>query len=141
MNVAIILNGTVLNVAYFEDDFDIKDFDFEQANGEGAYSVAVKQGTIVAAGYTYADGNYTSPPVSEEELEQQRAQKLQMNIDTKAGLISQAGVMIAPLQDAIDLDEATDAETASLKAWKQYRIAVNRIDENTSDVIDWPESP
>ena len=109
MNVAIVLNGTVLNVAYFDDEFDIKDFDFEQANGEGAYGIPLEEGAVAGAGYTYADGVFTAPPVSEEEIEQQKAQKLQMNIDTKAGLISQAGVMIAPLQDAVDLDEATDA--------------------------------
>lgn len=141
MNVAIILNGSVLNVAYFEDNFDITDFDFEQANGEGAYGVPVKDGAPVGAGYTYADGVFTAPPLNDEEVEQQRAQKLQLNIDTKTGLISQAGVIIAPLQDAVDLDEATDAEIATLKAWKQYRVLLNRIDANTAEDIDWPLAP
>ncbi|WP_217548783.1 tail fiber assembly protein [Pantoea sp. GbtcB22] len=141
MNVAIVLNGSVLNVAYFEDNSDTKGFDFEQVNGEGAYGVPVEDGTAVGAGYTYADGVFTAPPMTDEEIEQQRAQKLQMNIDIKAGLISQTIRMMAPLQAAVDIGNATDEETSSLKTWQQYLVALNRIDPNTSDDIDWPEAP
>jgi len=55
--------------------------------------------------------------------------------------LAQAAIAIAPLQDAVDLDEATDEEAASLKAWKQYRVAVNRIDANITDDIAWPAQP
>lgn len=58
----------------------------------------------------------------------------------KVELLSQATLAIAPLQDAVDLDEATDVEVAALKAWKQYRVAVNRIDTTTVDIL-WPKLP
>ncbi|AUF96719.1 phage tail protein [Pseudomonas sp. 02C 26] len=50
---------------------------------------------------------------------------------------------IAPLQDAVDLDEATDAEATALKAWKRFRIALNRLPEQDGypATIDWPAPP
>ncbi|EOF5167250.1 tail fiber assembly protein, partial [Salmonella enterica] len=45
---------------------------------------------------------------------------------------------IAPLQDAVDLDEATDEEKARLLAWRKYRVLVNRVD--TSNPV-WPDKP
>lgn len=54
-----------------------------------------------------------------------------------------ADVAIAPLQDAVDLEEATLGETDALKAWKRYRIALNRLPEQPGfpETIDWPELP
>ncbi|HAG3255553.1 TPA: tail fiber assembly protein [Salmonella enterica] len=49
-----------------------------------------------------------------------------------------ASEKIVPLQDAMDLGEATDDETARLLAWKKYRVQVNRVD--TSNPV-WPEQP
>ncbi|MNO00757.1 Caudovirales tail fiber assembly protein [compost metagenome] len=50
---------------------------------------------------------------------------------------------IAPLQDAVDLDEATETEVAALKAWKKYRIALIRVPDQPGypDTIDWPAPP
>lgn len=50
---------------------------------------------------------------------------------------------IAPLQDAVDLEEATEAEAAKLKAWKKYRIALIRVPDQPGypDTIDWPAPP
>ncbi|MGE8436844.1 MAG: tail fiber assembly protein [Pseudomonas palmensis] len=50
---------------------------------------------------------------------------------------------IAPLQDAVDIDDATDAEVAALKAWKKYRVALNRLPEQPGypTDIDWPAPP
>ncbi|WP_141029443.1 tail fiber assembly protein [Salmonella enterica] len=47
---------------------------------------------------------------------------------TKSRLLQMASEKIAPLQDAVDLDEATDKEKASLLAWRKYRVQVNRVD-------------
>lgn len=59
------------------------------------------------------------------------------------GLLADAALRIAPLQDAVDLDEATAAEIAALQAWKQYRVALNRIDQQTGfpAAVDWPQVP
>lgn len=58
-------------------------------------------------------------------------------------LLRVAAIRIAPLQDAVELDEATDADTANLKKWKQYRVAVNRIQDQPGfpQTLDWPIQP
>lgn len=52
-----------------------------------------------------------------------------------------AGDAIAPLQDAVDLDEATEEELLLLKEWKKYRVSLNRLDLSTAPDIEWPEKP
>lgn len=58
-------------------------------------------------------------------------------------LLALAGLRIAPLQDAADLEDASDEEMANLKLWKQYRIAVNRTSSQPGypQDIQWPEQP
>ncbi|MDD1147148.1 tail fiber assembly protein [Pseudomonas protegens] len=58
-------------------------------------------------------------------------------------LLLAAALRIAPLQDVADFDEATAAELTSLNAWKQYRVAVNRVSEQQGypGTIDWPRQP
>lgn len=50
---------------------------------------------------------------------------------------------IAPLQDAVDLDMATDEEVASLKEWKKYCVQLNRIEQQVEfpDSVEWPIFP
>ncbi|EAB8520997.1 tail fiber assembly protein [Salmonella enterica] len=57
---------------------------------------------------------------------------------TKSRLLLMASGKIAPLQDAVDLDEATDKEKASLLAWRKYRVLVSRVDTTNPD---WPYVP
>ena len=35
---------------------------------------------------------------------------------------------IAPLQDAVDLEIATEEERSLLEAWNKYRVLLNRVD-------------
>ncbi|MGL4858551.1 MAG: tail fiber assembly protein [Enterobacteriaceae bacterium] len=59
----------------------------------------------------------------------------------KQSLLIQANTAIAPLQDAVDLNVATAEETQRLTDWKLYRIALNRVNVNDGDNIDWPGQP
>lgn len=59
----------------------------------------------------------------------------------KESFLALAASKIAPLQDAVDLDIATEAEAALLLAWKKYRVLVNRVDTNQTAVINWPDRP
>lgn len=59
----------------------------------------------------------------------------------KQYLLSEASEAIAPLQDAVDLDMATPEEEALLKAWKKYRVLLNRVDTSTAPDITWPVKP
>lgn len=73
------------------------------------------------------------PPPTEEELKTNA-------INKKNGLMIFATAAIAPLQDASDLDMASDDELFRLKEWKKYRALLNRVDVNSKD-IDWPVIP
>ncbi|MCG3461557.1 tail fiber assembly protein [Xenorhabdus bovienii] len=59
----------------------------------------------------------------------------------KRSLIFKATTAIAPLQDAVDLDMATNEEKAALLAWKKYRVLLNRVDCTTAPDVKWPEQP
>lgn len=61
----------------------------------------------------------------------------------RADLLAEAARQIAPLQDAVDIDEATAVEVALLKKWKQYRVALNRVPEQPGFPanVQWPEVP
>ncbi|EBL0364906.1 tail fiber assembly protein [Salmonella enterica subsp. enterica serovar Javiana] len=68
----------------------------------------------------------------------EKAAQLRQAEETKNRLLQIASEKIAPLQDAVDLDIATDDEKAQLGEWKKYRVLVNRVDTSNPD---WPEQP
>lgn len=74
------------------------------------------------------------------------AAALQMLASVQAEIATRravADVAIAPLQDAVDLEDATEAEAELLKDWKRYRVTLNRLPEQPGypDEIDWPAPP
>lgn len=73
------------------------------------------------------------PPTSIDELIAQATSERNVRL-----VIATAS--IAPLQDAVDLDESTVDEMALLKSWKQYRVAEYRVDL-AADRADWPSPP
>lgn len=102
---------------------------------EGVTLVALGD-TGAGIGWTYADSQFVAPAVSVPSA----AETLAANTQMRDSLLSLAALAIAPLQDAVDLGDATDDDTASLTAWKQYRVAVNRIDLTLATPV-WPEQP
>jgi len=89
------------------------------------------EGKTVGAGEDGHPSWVDMPPPSKEDL-------LLQAIDKKSSLMAVASAKIAPLQDAVDLDMATPQEVAALKAWKQYRVLLNRVDPAAPQ---WPEVP
>ena len=79
----------------------------------------------------------------QEEADLVRKQLVSEAVLKVAKLLEDAALRIAPLQDAVDIDEATEEEIASLKSWKKYRVALNRIPEQLGypQTIDWPSVP
>lgn len=75
-----------------------------------------------------------------DETAQKAAEVAEAN-NYKAGLINSATQQIEPLQDAVDLDMATEAEKASFNAWRKYRVLLTRVDTNSAPAITWPEAP
>nr|WP_314523922.1 tail fiber assembly protein [uncultured Lelliottia sp.] len=59
----------------------------------------------------------------------------------KQSLLQLATQSIAPLQDAVELDLASEQEIALLTAWKKYRVMLNRLDTSSAPDINWPEMP
>ncbi len=63
-----------------------------------------------------------------------------INAKVRDGLLSEAALRIAPLQDAADLGDIEAAEQSALLGWKRYRVEVNRV--NISEYpAQWPEKP
>ncbi|MBT0338421.1 tail fiber assembly protein, partial [Morganella morganii] len=59
----------------------------------------------------------------------------------KQSLLSEATVIIDPLQDAVELGMVTPEEESALKEWKRYRILLSRVDTSTFPNIKWPIRP
>ncbi|EPB1285283.1 tail fiber assembly protein [Escherichia coli] len=88
-------------------------------------------------GWSYSDGVFTAPPPPERSHNALVAEaELQ-----KSALLTVANNTIAPLQDAVDLEMATDDEQALLLAWKKYRVLLNRVDTSAAPEIEWPTQP
>ncbi|WP_263063050.1 tail fiber assembly protein [Dickeya dadantii] len=78
----------------------------------------------------------TDAAQQQQKEDQAAAAALQKN-----QLLDDVTKKIAPLQDAVDLDMATDAETTQLAKLKKYRVLLNRVDTSTAPAITWPEKP
>lgn len=62
-------------------------------------------------------------------------QQLQLK-EIKNQLINEASQKISILNDAVEMNIATEKEKKNLTEWKKYRISVFRVDNG-----DWPEKP
>ncbi|WP_432731464.1 tail fiber assembly protein [Variovorax sp. W6] len=101
--------------------------------------VAIPAGATVAQGDSYDGSDFGPPPQPPAPPPPTAAEVLAQ----RDALLSIAALRIAPLQDATDLDDATDAEKAALTAWKQYRVKLNRIEQQTGfpGTVQWPQVP
>ncbi|EGF6463874.1 tail fiber assembly protein, partial [Escherichia coli] len=63
-----------------------------------------------------------------KDAEAEKLFRIRKAEETKNSLMQMASEHIAPLQDAVDLDIATEEEASLLTAWKTYRVLLNRVD-------------
>ncbi|MGC0987014.1 tail fiber assembly protein [Pantoea agglomerans] len=84
--------------------------------------------------YRYSDGVFTAPETDAENAALIASSRLAAETD-------EANRVIAPLQDAVDIGIATDAEIARLAEWKRYRVELSRIDTSKAPDIEWPVRP
>lgn len=61
--------------------------------------------------------------------------------DKRSRLRAEADTVIQPLQDASDLEIASEDESRQLIAWKKYRVMLMRISTEDTKNIIWPEKP
>jgi len=80
---------------------------------------------------------------AEMKASRQAAQHIAEAVAESARRRKEADHEIAPLQDAIDIDEATYEDLALLKLWKRYRVALSKVEAQPSYPvsIDWPAPP
>ena len=82
--------------------------------------------------------------VTAEMKVERAAEQLLADVQAESSRLRQvADLAIAPLQDAVDIDEATADEEVRLKLWKKYRVALSRLPEQEGypNDIDWPALP
>ncbi|MEG2567423.1 MAG: tail fiber assembly protein [Acinetobacter sp.] len=84
--------------------------------------------------WVYCDGKVKARQYTADEMREEAEQR-------KTQLLAMATSVIDPLQDAVDLDMATEDEATSLTAWRKYRVMLSRVDTGTAPDIDWPVAP
>lgn len=76
-----------------------------------------------------------------KDSDAERAAAVSHAVDEKKQLQKDATEIISTLQDAVDLDMATEKEIALLSEWKAFRVLLNRVDTSKAPEIEWPEVP
>ncbi|MEN4702889.1 tail fiber assembly protein [Pantoea agglomerans] len=130
---ALVKEGKVVNLILW----DGVEMDFE----DGVSAVKIEESDNVSIGFTYAKGKFTAPPLTEQQLEQQKQEVITVNQINKNQLMSEATQQIAVLQDAVDLEMATEKEATDLPLWKKYRVLLSRVDIENVTAISWPPKP
>lgn len=85
------------------------------------------QAVIDGVNAVYAAHDPTKPSASERAAHRDQ-------------LMQAAALAVAPLADAVSLGTATAAESAAMTAWREYRVALSRLDL-TQASITWPVVP
>lgn len=120
----------------------------EDHRGVTVYSLDNKAPSVVDYIGPIKDGFVTAAPTSPfdkwdgqkwvADAEAQHAADVAEAEQKKVFLLAESNIAITPLQDAIELDMATDAEKSLLLAWKKYRVLLMRVD--TAKPV-WPTLP
>ncbi|EEH3380872.1 tail fiber assembly protein [Salmonella enterica] len=119
--------------------------------GEKVWNVKSGDTILITAPGDYPSGTTIYPPSTPfdkwngerwvTDTAAQQAAEIASASTTKAALIKSASEQIEPLQDAVDLDMATDEEKARFNEWRKYRVLLTRVDTSTAPAITWPEAP
>lgn len=129
---AVIEGSSVINTIVWDGDTDI------WQPPDGCIAVLIPEGASVSIGWTYVDGNFVSPPappvtpLTPEQI-------LAINTAHRNQLLAAANLVIPALQDAVDLEDPS-ANPALLLSWKQFRVAVNKVDLTMASPM-WPMAP
>lgn len=84
-----------------------------------------------------------SPPYSGTEQPETPTDHEGIATAKQTELRKEADYIITPLQDAVDIDEATTEEESLLKEWKRYRVALSKVQnqEGWPTNVVWPTKP
>ncbi|WP_306674796.1 tail fiber assembly protein [Pseudomonas sp. T8] len=83
------------------------------------------------------------PPLEMPPLPPQVVDQLKIAQAEIVRLRNFADYAIAPLQDAVDIGDASETEITELNAWKKYRVALSRVPDQVDypRSIEWPAMP
>lgn len=130
-----------LKVAYNSDDVIVSACMDVSALFPSGLSVAEVDASTVSDMDTLISGNWAYQDGAITAVVPTQAQEVANATSKKALLMRQCTDKIATLQDAVDLDMATDDEKTALTAWKKYRVLLNRVDTTKAPDIAWPDQP
>ena len=133
-NYALVQDKKVINTVVWDGEQEV-------SFGDDVLVVLIPDGEAVSIGYSYDGENFTAPALTDEQQESQDAAATSMNITIKSTLMNEASQRISVLQDAVDLEMATDDETKALPLWKKYRVLLSRINAEIPTSITWPDKP
>ncbi|WP_231421466.1 tail fiber assembly protein [Pseudomonas sp. Leaf59] len=123
---------------------DFRGIVYQVSNGEAVewHSLGPLPEELTAEAYpgpfhVWKDGAWSLDEALEAEVLTQQA------LGKRDGMLIDAATRISPLQDAVDLGDASAKEQAELEGWKRYRVALNRIQQQPGfpKTIDWPSVP
>lgn len=102
----------------------------------------MQNGLLVSidGGFKVAPPEQALPPVTPVPTPEELAQ---LALAERDRLLTNATIRIAPLQYAVDLGDASHDDMEKLNAWKQYCVALNRIEVQAGfpQSINWPVLP
>ncbi|MGX9379052.1 tail fiber assembly protein [Pseudomonas sp. JQ36] len=109
---------------------------------DAQYAAAI-EGMVAGLVVTISGGFNVGPAVEESPIEPAPVDPVAVAVAECARRRAIADYAIPPLQDAVDIDDATTADIALLKAWKKYRVELNRLPDQAGwpDSINWPVAP
>lgn len=97
-----------------------------------------------------ANGAVATPVFDNKPPAPTAEQMLTQLTQEATGQVNSIALRVGILQDAVDMEMATDEEVASLAqakteltAWKRYRVLLSRVESQAGfpDAIQWPEKP
>lgn len=103
-------------------------------------SVAEIKGKL-PAGFSISRGEWVFDGKKVVPRTRPKEELIAQALQQKTKLLNEAAGAMAPLQDAAEIGIATDDELKQLKAWKTYRVMLNRADVSVAPEITWPEIP
>ena len=133
-NYALVQDKKVLNTVVWDGEEEV-------SFGDDVLVVLIPEGEAVSIGYSYDGKKLTAPALTADQKAAQDAADVSMNIILKSTLMNEASQRISVLQDAVDLEMATDNETKLLPLWKKYRVLLSRINADISSAVTWPDKP
>lgn len=136
-DVAIVVDGVVVNMIVFANDEDFNAFDFTMEYGDSAFAVKMPEVYDVRIGYTYVDGKFTAPPPPEPTHDELVAQAETQ----KSLLISSANSVFLEWQTRLLLDIATPEQKQAVTDWVTYVDQVRAVNTQQAPDIAWPEKP